>query len=571
MQTLSPRPVMLPYAAFKAALATGYCTIAIVGDSISEGASLYFPNTYAQNLTQMLKREIPSVVWNVVNLSIGGYGMSNLVDPGFVAGTSFSRPRNSSYDASQVWPNGSSNGVSWRDHVKALAPDLIILALGMNDGTDAIAFCNNLNTFVAYTQTWAKHPWFTLNACYLPTSASAPYSTFQVPGQAMADTMRSLALMNGFGLIDPNAIYRYLNDGVTREYIPQIQESGFRYYPNTASWMPETGGAISLANGVATMTNNRLIRLISARDIDLLCSCTPADNTSVFRISYRLLDPTSSMSGYSVQWDSSNGGEVTLYYGANLVASQTSVGFSASTMRTLRVKASGELHEVWLDNFPLISYKSVFGLSAGAFSAGLANGSGTLNPAFLYGADFIAVTPPPYTFAQLMGTTNDIYTNPDSVGGNGINHLSTLGTHLVYVTAVNEWLREIQRLMPRVRTAYSRDASAISYSNAVYANIPGCAITLKNDEDSTVRVDISIGYKNPGASNGRIQLLVDGAVAETWVIPSGGSPTAMGTFNAHYFGPILAGVHNYQLQWSIGNFSSGGDWGSTRYFAVTTI
>lgn len=565
---LSPRPVMRPNRAMKNAIAAGTIKVVIVGDSISEGASLFYPNTYAQNLTQMLVREVPYITWNIVNLSIGGFGMGNLADSAFVAPTSFDRPRNSNYDASQVWPNGSVNGKSWRDHVKDEAPDLVILAMGMNDGTDVVAFTNNFTSFYNYSQTWTKKPWFTLNACYLPIPTLPPYDTFQIPGQAIADTLRSLSLINGFGLIDPNAIYRYLHDGVSREYIPQVQEGSFRYWGDATKWFTQNTNPITIVSGTATINNNLAIRSIYARDIDVLVDFKPAATSAVTRISYRMQNDTDTISGYSVQWNNSAGGTVELYFGAGLVASATGVGFTAGVLRTMRVKASGELHEIYLDNFKLITYTNTYGMSSGHIALGYPAGGGTAKPALLYAADQI-IAPSLFTHAEIMGITNDIFTNPDSIGGNGINHLSTLGTHLVYVHAARDWVQDLKGVLNRPRVSFATDASGITYSNAAYAAIPGCSITQKIYEDSTVRVDISLGYKNTGSSVGRVQLVIDGSVAETWTIPAEASPPSMRTFNATYIGQIFSGSHTYLLQWAIGNFSSGADFGSTRYFAVT--
>ena len=523
----APTATLRPTLDFLKAILSGTVKVVIIGDSISAGADQWFANTYAQNLTQRLKLEMPQVTWNVVNLSISGMGAGQLQDGNFMAPGSFSFAANTGGINSQYWPNGSVNNKSWRDHVKDEAPDLIVYAFGMNDGTDVNLFQNNFNSFVeTYSQTWNKKPWFSVVSCFLPndltTYPAQPHATWQLGAQEIADFVRYKAIQNGYGLIDVNSIFNFLRDGRRQEFAEYRVERDFRYWGDGGRWAQISAPVPTLAGGILTFSATALsVRLINARDIDISADFTQAAPAATVKISYRCRSNNVDLSGFSVQF---NGTTLEWYYGDGLAKAVVLAAIPQGTPFNVRVKATGNLHEIWINGVLQISEYYQTSFFAGSVWIGYAAGSGTIANIIMQYTDRSNTTVPIYTREYLYGMSypSDHYSNLDSIGGNSINHPTAKGMYAYYMPALVKFVNQLKDWFNRPKTLisqYSGAAIGFTGTGGVFSDFAQLApITIKVAAGQRVEIEFDLGYNNLNAVNYGIIGVSGGISGETFAL-----------------------------------------------------
>lgn len=593
MLDLTPQPFIRPSPAFIKAIMSGTVKVAIVGDSISAGADLWYSNSYAQNFTQMLKQKFPWIKWNVVNYAIGGRAAGNLASATYTpeeGAYSFPVNTGSGNISSQYWPTGSVPGKAWRDHVKDEAPDLIVYAFGMNDGTDLNFFAASVNSFLAYANTWTKKPWFILNSCYLPTEQVIGGNPFwrdvQKGQQELADFVRHAAIANGFGLIDVNATYRMLREGVRREYAAFKHELNFRYWGDATKWK-SLYGVPTFTDGVLSYGSAGLMcRLIEARDIDESYDFRIDSPEGVARLNYRSRTGEPDNSSYAVQVSPS---KVDLYSGNTLVFTSF-VGTNPIVVgqyNNMRVKATGARHEVWINGVQQIDTLHDGNFFAGSVFIGSAQGAVSIKNMVLTYAEESVTAEPYFNEIDLLGTPpyGDLYGNPDSTGGNAINHPSTKGSYLYYVPAVKRMLEQLaDAVFSRQVTLFDRGTSAISTTANTVVGIPDAEHTITIGSQRVAIVTLTFGYVNVGPIPGIIQLNVNGAAYDSWYLPrtdvtAGGFPgSEMRPFSISLPVELVAGTYTFAWSWIGGGngqaeITSGGVGvgGSSRTSSITVI
>lgn len=463
-----PRPLMRPNIAFRTAISNGTVNITWIGTSISVGYNIAFANSAMQQFRQRLMSEIPQITWNITGMAISGTTMSNLAASTFTAPANFSFPVQSNVNqtvtSGMLWPFGSTNGVSWEDHVQYSLPDLVVIGdMGMNDAPNADLFMSSYTNFYAYTQTWSKKPWFVLGTTYLLTTNSN-YSSpvYQYSLQAMADFFRWTAISNGFGLIDQNAWYVYERDGIRKEQTPFSTDSYMQSFPT--NWSVLTGtvvatnlGAVFSSGASASFTNS------FSRDVDLQSTWVTTNYNAQIGYSYRMTNSLDTLSGFTFFYVPESGISQLFNHSAVVYQSTNAVS-PTNSLFSLRVKATGMRHEAWINNSNVMNYVPpvapvVPGYAAIWVSTGPATATYVvLQTATNYVANVPSVTTPGIVpEGYLLGATNGTFpqlaeqSSPAmagwSSGGNGINHLSDVGEFAVYNVAVAQFVEEFKRML----------------------------------------------------------------------------------------------------------------------------
>lgn len=594
MMDLVPRPHIRPTPEFMIALMTGTVKIAFGGDSITAGSDLYYSNSYVQNFTQMLKQRWPWINWVVVNYAIGGRGAANLADPGYTPEAGgYNFPVNKGLGDintinRQYWPNGSTSGKAWRDHIKDEAPDVIVWPFGMNDGTDVNSFAAAYASFHAYSQTWTKKPWFILSSCYLPTNqvidGNPAWRDIQKGQQEIADWVRHRAIQEGFPLIDVNSTFRMLRDGVRREYAHFNFEKDFRFWGNADKWSTE-GTLPTLSSGVLSFSTPAIaVRKIEARDIDSSGSWARTETGSVPKFEYRCRS-ASDLSGYTVQIVFSLN-QIYLYHGSTQVVAAAISAFSIGDAPNVRVKATGSRHEVWVDETKVIDTVHGGNYYAGYIMVGSGGGSTAFSNMVLTYAPEDVVAPQYFDEVALLGTPpfGDIYVNPDSTGGNAINHPSTRGSFLFYVSSMKRMLDEFGKaIFDRPVTLFKGPDNTEITSDVLpdLSVFPDSSITITVGNFCTAIVTVAIGHTNPGPEVGVIELTVNGGAYNSWWLPrtditEGAVPNAtMRLFSTTVPVGLAPGTWTFSWRWGSRSgqpeMTSGGAGGATRTFSVTVL
>lgn len=548
---LGVRPVMRPNAAMTAALLSGTITICVVGDSIMEPAGISYANSVAENVQRLMQARFPWLTINLVNLSIPGRSMSDLANGSYTAPGSFvlAAPTgtNSSY-----WPGGSVNGKSWRDHVRDANADMIILALGENDGTDELPFSINYQTFYEYSQTWTKKPWFTLLASLLPEGSAVD----RQGKQAIADFMKYKAIEQGFGLIDANEYYRLVRDGVRRDLIPAIEEINFAGVGDTTKWV-STGPTLS---GTTLSGAGRVERQVLARDVDMVDNFTLGSADAVWLHNFRVRP--GGVGGYSVQTafadqGDTQGGAIRLFYRGSLVSvARFPAKANGSTVR-IRVKAWGPLIRVWHDNVLLMTYTSAQGMYAGVFDVGTATGTGSHNQfRVAYSPEYQAAA----SYFSAAYLLNDV-----------LHHPTAEGALQVYIPATKQFVDELVDLL-RTPIALSTGflTTDISAADAV-AQIPGAALSFYTAVTQVVPVTVNIGYLNSAVASGSLTLRLDGQPVQSWFLKSTASETENRQLSFAVSANVTAGAHTLDLFWSKAGVTSNGGGNARQLSAVVRL
>ena len=142
------------------ALAARSASVVFWGDSITEGISqIAYEDSYAGLLERTLRDQFSEVSWTFANYSISGTSTADANNAAYVGAASDSYPTQFYRTAGSqnifaapnptLWPSGSTNAKSWRDHIKDATPDLLVIAFGANEvGTSISTFTTNLKALI---------------------------------------------------------------------------------------------------------------------------------------------------------------------------------------------------------------------------------------------------------------------------------------------------------------------------------------------------------------------------------------------------------------------------------------
>lgn len=552
---LGMKSSLRPNPTFVKALLSGKVTVVIAGDSISEGADEEYVNGWVSNFTEMLVKQIPWVEWEIINLSLGGRGLRDLQDPEFKSPTSFVRQAKVGGWDSQVWPDGSPiSGKAWRDYVKDANPDMIVMAHQENMGEDVSYMELCWNSLKAYADSWTKVPWWCFVSTHLPTNdptiLDGAFSNVQVGRQGIADWIRATAMHEGYGFIDNNSVMRMLRDGKRPEVNPYTIEKNFRFFGDSTQWNSAGGLPCTLSGSVLTLPAggraNRLGR--TSRDFDCYADYDLTAN-SFLNIRYRQFKDAKA---YLVQY-SRDSGNIQIYCGSDVIASQTPT--SVTNPCNIRVRVVGSRHQVYYNGKKVVEVFNGTGSAAGTCSFGLVVGygsGGTISNLHLGIAETDQVAPPYVNNVDLFGVyPTDINTNPDTLFGDGVHHLSTKGVFLVYLTAVQDFIDGLVSLTNKqymLSTGVLATTSS-STNDTSFTQISDTSIKIVSASEKTVMAHINLNYKNEGNGPGVLEIRTEaGAPVFSCYLPptSGGYAHPLSVASPV---PAKKGTTIYTLWW----------------------
>jgi hypothetical protein len=468
----------------KAALDAGACKVAFLGHSITEGNNQNWLSAAPWKIIgRQFARAFPSVTFNNCNFGLGGrtsdqYGTAaNIIDTtGYVGkatetpSTGYFRNANTASFYNPSWTsddgtrNGSTLNQSWRNAVRAFSPDLVIVNFDLNDTVlatfkTAIQFIiDDINTHADWS---AKRPSIILMSSHTGLTTPSLIRQFHV-------CLRALAVANNVPLIDGGRVYDILTTGVDPETYSISGEAFFRYdgaynsaasfVLNTAYWANVTGvGYSPTGTSLRDQSNGVLVALRkrACRNVKVTGIYSSFNASSVPSLFYRA-DPASLISTASRYIVKISGTTLSLIYqatggGQTSIATATVGAITGSSSHHIQAEVIGARHIVRVNGIVKINVLDYSDFSEGYAGLGISGSTGNwLKGTNLTGGfsieyyDPITISAAGFTDAQLLGSVNDFATNPDSMGGNAINHMTNVGYTQVYIPAIAPVIRQIQ-------------------------------------------------------------------------------------------------------------------------------
>lgn len=545
-------------AALASAIAAGAAKVVLVGDSITEAADVEEENSWGALLRQSLERAFPAVTWTFANLSLASRHAEHLADPAYAALASepadkalgFFRAPAAGFPR-ESWQGGSVIGKSWRDHVRDEAPDLVVWAHGMNNfhltGQEYYAAAV---AFLDYVATWAKAPAIVLATTFLPTRLNPTYRVRQVAHDGHYRILRDLARVRRHGLIDANRVYHFLRDGIDESRRHWFREDAFRGW-NTAwcDYLEGSAGQVSLSGGRLHFTGvARPRRKLLAPDFQADITWRPANAGDVLAFNYRI-DPANSADRYEFQWSGPN---LRVYWKTTSKLAVVAAAAAVGADNHVRVRCDGARHRVWVNGVLQLDGLDFESLAAGscAYRAYLGSASAAQIGCTLkigYPAHYAR---PLLHEDDLIGL-GDFVTNPDSEGGNAINHPSTAGHYLIYGPAIGAFAAALRQQRDQGGVVSAAAAGAISTSSTAFVDT-GETVTIgaAGGEQALVSFNLHVRNQSPVTNANIARVTLNGAqiVGTTQYLPPTDHRGAVVSM-ARVPVTLAAGGNIFRLQW----------------------
>lgn len=403
--------------------------ITLAGDSISQGSA--HPSAWARLLEQRISVVFPDSNVKFRNISAPGWGWTQLNSQSFIGGTNYSYPPGATLSPPypSLWPTGTVTGQSWLDAVKATQPHILILALGINAAQNTTAEMNNIRQVITKTRSWPRVPSVVLMTPAIPSkNQGQQWLNIGQWAQGIADGMREVAKEFNATVIDANAEYRMLLEGVDVNQVndPVAGISDFSSWVKLNGTTPvQTPNGLSYAGGWGVMT-----RPVSSSNVDIKANFTlPANGVGV--IWYRS-DPASPGDAYLAFMETHFPRISLLYKSAPNHTYVQTVNVTPAASYEVRVEAIGARHKIWVNGALVIDLAHYGRLFPGRY--GLEATGGTVTD-IVAGHGFKSVQLQTYTEEELLGVAG---------GGNSINHPTTLGHEKIYYEPAASFLDDLK-------------------------------------------------------------------------------------------------------------------------------
>lgn len=504
-----------------AALVARSASVVFWGDSITEGISqIAYEDSYAGLLERTLRDQFSEVGWTFANYSISGTSTADANNAAYVGAASDSYPTQFYRTAGSqnifaapnatLWPSGSTNAKSWRDHIKDASPDLLIIAFGANEvGTSISTFASNLKALITYSQTWTKKPSIALVTNLQPTRKSAPWSGYQVQLQAIADAIRSVAEEVGVSLIDANRMHLAYRDGVDigrlRNRMSYTFSGGFtENWPN--GWL--SSGVAPTVSGTYNLTFSgagNTVKQQSERDLRLSAVFIPAvAANSAFQFVYRT--DGADTNAYTAQVTTNAGGTAStciLYYNNSAIASGVVTTVTNGEQVKFELEVRGARHIVKVRGVTVVDVYDYQRLAPGFFGIGFGAGSGTVANWVSKAGNQRVIGYQQLTDDLVYGSVDDFLTNYDSLGGDAIHHPSALGHYAIYFAACSPLIDAIKRATKAA--PFPIPTASTSATTGALASGDYIDVTVQGIGGGSVMVGVSTADSSLGATGHMIQ------------------------------------------------------------------
>lgn len=430
--------------ALNSAILGGTVQVGIVGDSIIEGLSeKLYDNSLVALMMRTLRAQNPTLKFEFANFSLAGRGIATFFDANYkgIAGpddaaSGFYRAAGGANSA--LWPGGSVIGKAWRDHLRDFAPDLVLYFFGANDlsGSGPIGQ-TQYKIALDYQETWPKVPSTVLATAALPSVAAG----YQNEVQVSADTARGVARERGLTVIDINRLFHAYRYGTDIDNCFYVRSDGFAGYP--AGWTVETGTTFTPfgSNGYEIRGQGRIMRSVQSQDINVSVKFTMPDWTAqTGNIIYRSKGTIQTQ--YMAQITSNS---LSLYWGTTIIKNVVLGVIPNGTEVTLQVDVRGQLHRIYVNGVLMISISDYSNLRSGTHGLLTTGGSARVYELIAHLGNPYSVGTPQLTDVDIYGySPEEFASNPNSLGGNGVNHETKIATTVIWAAACLPLIRHIR-------------------------------------------------------------------------------------------------------------------------------
>lgn len=439
------------FSATKTAITNGSVNVCIFGDSIAYsgptdmvGAGLTTgsgiessPNgiTYdASFVTHLRDRAItrwPNATWNFYNRSIGGSLLSYWND---------ARAFNSVTKA-------------WIEHVKDTAPDLLVIAFGMNHDTydRAAEFTYRLHQVLDYVgANFPKQPDIVVVTPPRPSTMPA-WVMGQITRHTVANAIRNRAAFDSYYVMDAGKLSDLRRIGADWSRPIAKARTGL-----SSAWSLSSGASYNSGSDILSLNSSQSKVALPALAKDFTLQFTlnagSVDASEGIAVKYNIVDSThynlltilpKTSSNLVVQSYSRNA--CAALWGASPTVSYTA---PAVTSKRFRIEKRCGMLEVYMNEALILRDSLDTWDSPGTFSIERTSTTtaNTLNlyQIQLYTAEY-PMSMPSLLEREMFGVydASDTANTKQPYGGNGFNHPSSIGLQTVYVPVVDELITDI--------------------------------------------------------------------------------------------------------------------------------
>lgn len=468
-------------ATFAAAITAQSCKVAMVGHSVMFGGNQNFYGATVYNLLRnALKTAFPETVFTFNNFAIGGTSAGQFVTthPAITIGAISNLTYRESFEATTTSLALTTNS-SWRNAVAAYQPDLLFIQFDLNEtsyqtfATNLQAIIDDVNTNAAWS---AKRPTMVLITSHVGVTNGAITTAIV---RNCHKVIRSMASKNKIALIDAGRVYDILTlatdpYNITPAVTGELNQLG-RMIANTVLPSTDYDSKIGTAYWTSALTLReqssgsalRFYRKVSTVNGAAQCNVTTNTASTTPSLFYRA-DPLDAnyATGTGRQYELRiTGTTVQVYYwvAGSAVAVTAAIttltnGVGVNTVFTMRAEFADAKHKITiiapnneLKTFEFIDFQNLdggyIGFGYGGSSGGWFNSGaiGSLSSGFVLEFwNSLPVGSAAYHDSDLLNTTNDWSSNPNSLGGNGVNHLTNLGYKVIYEPAIVNCLHQLQ-------------------------------------------------------------------------------------------------------------------------------
>jgi hypothetical protein len=466
---------------FTTAVNANAAKVAYVGHSIANGGNQnYYGATVYNMLRNSLKEAFPNVTFTFEDYGIGGTKAADFLGNPNVT---IAAPSATTYREYWQLDSGAINTTAaWANKVAAFAPDLIVMQWDLNE-TDPNAFAtavqSNIDDINGNAR-WTKRPSIVLVSSHVGKTNGAITQTII---RACHQALRALAKKNKVALVDAGRIYDILTTGIDpRNIFPVVSgEIGFGGRVTAAANLPAAYYDAKINNPYSptgtTIRSNpsgnplRFYRSRLCADGAIQGQCTNGSSSGTISVLYRA-DPTDinyatgTGSQYEARiYDNGTNTFLQMYYWSAGVATAISGAtvtltnrLGTNTQYQIRAEFKGCNHKVTvyapnaeIKTLEFVDYSSVVSGYSGWDVGGTGGGFWTVGTTGNASAgDVIEFWDKPtstftvFSDTDMVGAINDWTTNPLSLGGNAVNHLTNASYKAVYENAFYDVIRQLQ-------------------------------------------------------------------------------------------------------------------------------
>jgi lysophospholipase L1-like esterase len=379
------------------------CKVAFWGDSITaDGDQVDKQRKYYDMYCDELKESFPYVNFTFANYGIGGRTVEQAADPNYTSPTNFSSP---------TWATVS--GKAWRDYVKDFAPDVIVLAFGMNGATTVLGNKTALDSIESYINTWDTVPSLICLTNFLPREEYLGTSGYTNRLECMRST-REWCKAKGYTCLDIGYTYDALVRGLDYNNLIVNKYSNF----DSTLLAGANNQASYVFNAVQFFTNSKYYnaRVIATLNIS-------SGGITHIRFRQDLFVFVRSDNTFGVYQT----GGIEIYNGS-YTGSITSLPIDIKVYGSKITGTIGTTN-VNIDTFHVFK--------DGQFAIGAETGTVTISGVSIYTYEPTKINPI-LTVNDVVGTyiPND-YNMQLPMGGNGVNHPTSIGTYYLYLNHVS--------------------------------------------------------------------------------------------------------------------------------------